>query len=86
MAIQYFAKVTASDHETFQRIVKHYPAASYADWHLREASLMAEWRARRHAIQLVKVTPKEFIDYCERKKAPRDIITFKAFVCDKGSR
>lgn len=86
MAIQYFAKVTAGDHEVFQRTVKHYPASSYSDWHLRESSLMAEWRNRRHAVQLVKVTPKEFKEHCERTGAPSDIITFKAFVCDKGGR
>jgi len=85
MAIQYFAKVTASDHETFQRIVKHYPAASYADWHMREAARMAEWRGRRHAVKLVPVTPKEFLAHCEKTGAPPDIITFKAFLCDKGS-
>jgi hypothetical protein len=84
MAIQYFAKVTAADHETFQRIVKHYPSASYADWHLREASKIAEWRARRHTIQFVKITPQEFIDHCERTGAPRDIVTFKAVICEKG--
>lgn len=84
MAIQYFAKVTASDHEAFQRLVKHYPLSTYADWHLKEASRMADWRARRHAIKMVAVTPQEFVDYCESKNAPKDIITFKAFIIEKG--
>ncbi len=81
MAVQYFAKVTAAEHEALQNLVKHYPAASYADWHLKETARMAEWRARRHAIQMVKITPQEFIDYCDRTGSPRDIITFKAFLC-----
>ncbi|UYN96508.1 MAG: hypothetical protein KIT25_06125 [Enhydrobacter sp.] len=84
MAIQYFAKVTAADHETFQRIVKHYPLSSYADWHLKETARAAEWRGRRHSVQFVKITPKEFTDHCERTGAPRDIVTFKALVCAKG--
>ena len=50
MAVQYFAKVSATDHEKLQKLVKHYPASSYADWHLKEAARMAEWRARRHSI------------------------------------
>ena len=57
MAVQYFAKVSATDHEKLQKLVKHYPASSYADWHLKEAARMAEWRARRHTIQMVPVTP-----------------------------
>ena len=40
-----------------------------------------QWRARRHTIQTVKITAKEFIDYCDRTGSPRDIITFKAFLC-----
>jgi len=84
MAVQYFAKVTAADHEVFQQIVKHYPASSYSDWHLRESSRAAEWRARRHAIVFVKITPKEFTDHCDRTGAARDIVTFKKLVCDKG--
>ena len=42
---------------------------------------MAEWRARRHTIQMVPVTPEEFAAYCERTGSPCDIITFKAFIC-----
>lgn len=84
MAIQYFAKVTASDHETFQKIVKHYPLSSYNDWHLKESSRIADWRGRRHTIRMVPVTPKEFTDYCTRKNVPQDIITFKAFLEEKG--
>lgn len=84
MAIQYFAKVTASDHEVLQRIVKHYPLSSYADWHLKEMSRMSDWRSRRHAIKMVPVTPQEFEEYCKLKGVPSDIITFKAFVCEKG--
>ena len=80
MAVQYFAKVTASDHETFQKIVKHYPMSSFADWSLREQARMAEWRARRHSVLSVKVTPQEFIDFCEKTGAAKDIITFKAFL------
>jgi hypothetical protein len=84
-SIQYFAKVTANDHEVFQRTVKHYPGASYADWHMREAARMAEWRARRHAIKMVPITPKEFADHCAKTGKPSDIITFKAFLIDKAS-
>jgi len=44
MAVQYFARVkSASDHEAFQRIVRHYPACSYEEWHFREAKKMADW-------------------------------------------
>ena len=81
MAVQYFAKVSAVDHEQFQKLVKHYPANSFADWQMKEQVRMAEWRARRHSIQMVPVTPKEFADYCERTGSPCDIITFKAFIC-----
>lgn len=84
MAIQYFAKVTASDHEVLQRTVKHYPLSSYADWHMKEMSRMADWRSRRHAIKMVPVTPEEFEAYCKKNGVPSDIITFKAFVCEKG--
>jgi len=84
MAIQYFAKVTASDHEVFQRTVKHYPASSYSDWHILEAARMAEWRARRHTIKMVAITPKEFADHCAKTGKPSDIITFKAFLIDKA--
>ena len=84
MAIQYFAKVTASDHEVLQRTVKHYPLSSYADWHMKEMNRMTDWRSRRHAIKMVPVTPEEFEAYCKKKGVPSDIITFKAFVCEKG--
>ena len=84
MAIQYFAKVTASDHETLQRIVKHYPLSSYADWHLKEMSRMSDWRSRRHAIKMVPVTPEEFEEYRNHKGLPSDIITFNPFVSEKG--
>ena len=81
MAVQYFAKVSATDHEKLQKLVKHYPASSYADRHLKEAARMAAWRARRHSIQMVPVTPEEFAAHCERTGEPCDIITFKAFIC-----
>ncbi len=81
MAVQYFAKVSAVDHEQLQKLVKHYPAASYADWQMKEQVRMAEWRARRHSIQMVPITPQEFVDYCDRTGSARDIITFKAFLC-----
>ena len=81
MAVQHFASVTATDHEKLQKLVKHYPASSYADWCLKEDARKAEWRARRHTIQMVKVTPEEFAAFCERTGSPCDIITFKAFIC-----
>ena len=46
-----------------------------------EAAGMAEWRARRHTIQMVQVAPEEFAACCERIGSPPDIITFKAFIC-----
>ena len=43
MAIQYFARVrSATDHEAFQRVVKHYPSCTYDEWHFREAKKMAD--------------------------------------------
>jgi hypothetical protein len=51
---------------------------------MKEMSRMADWRSRRHTIKMVPVTPQEFEDYCRKKGVPSDIITFKAFVCEKG--
>jgi hypothetical protein len=80
MAVQYFAKVTAADHETFQKTVKHYPLSSYGDWCLKEQARMAEWKARRHSVLWVKVTPAEFQAFCEKTGATPDIITFRSFL------
>ena len=85
MAIQYFAKVrSATDHETFRRIVKHYPSCTFEEWHFREAKKMADWKGRRHAVKLVEITPVEFTAYCNRTGRPSDISTFLAAVSDKG--
>ena len=85
MAIQYFAKVrAAADHETFQRIVKHYPSCTFEEWRFREAKKMADWKGRRHAVRLVEITPAEFTAYCKSTGKPSDISTFLAAVSDKG--
>ena len=85
MSVQYFARVkSAEDHEAFQKLVKYYPSCSYEDWQFREQKKMADWKSRRHAIKMVPVTPQEFEEYCKQKGVPSDIITFKAFVCEKG--
>ena len=78
MAVQYFAKVSATDHEKLQKLVKHYPASSYADWHLKEAARMAEWRARRHTIQMVPVTPEEFAAYIAQQQKTWKLIVERA--------
>jgi hypothetical protein len=85
MAIQYFAKVSsAADHETFQRIVKHYPACSFEEWQFREAKKISDWKGRRHAVKLVAITPSEFTAYCQRTGRASDISTFLAAVTEKG--
>ena len=85
MAIQYFARVkSASDHEAFQRIVRHYPSCSYEEWHFREAKKMADWRSRRHVCKMVDITPAEFSEYCERTGAKPDISTFLKVLSDNA--
>lgn len=85
MAVQYFARVkSASDHEALQRIVRHYPSCSYEEWHFREAKKMADWKARRHAVKMVDVTPAEFTDYCQKRGAKPDLTTFLKFLSDKA--
>ena len=85
MSIQYFAGVkSAEDHAAFQRIVRHYPSCSYEEWHFREAKKMADWKARRHAVKVVNVTPAEFTAYCEKTKAKSDLTTFLKFIADKA--
>jgi hypothetical protein len=85
MTIQYFARVkSAEDHEAFQRIVRHYPSCSFEEWHFREAKKMADWKARRHAVKMVDVTPAEFKAYCEKTKAKPDLTTFLKFLTDKA--
>src|SRR5688572_3145330 len=74
MTVQYFARVkSASDHEAFQKLVRHYPSCSYEEWHFREAKKMADWKSRRHAVKMVDVTPAEFTAYCEKTKARPDL-------------
>jgi hypothetical protein len=86
MAIQYFARVkSVSDHEAFQRIVRHYPSCSYEEWHFREAKKMADWRSRRHVCKMVDITPAEFSEYCERTGAKPDISTFLKVLSDKAT-
>ena len=83
MTVQYFARVkSASDHEALQKIVRHYPSCSYEEWHFREAKKMADWKARRHAVKMVDVTPAEFTAYCEKTKARPDLTTFLKFLTD----
>ena len=85
MAVQYFARVkSASDHEALQKIVRHYPSCSYEEWHFREAKKMADWKARRHAVKMVDVTPAEFTAYCEKRDAKPDLTTFLKFLTDKA--
>lgn len=86
MAIQYFARVRSqSDHEAFQRIVRHYPSCTYEEWHFREAKKMADWKSRRHVVKLVDISPAEFTDYCKRTGARPDISTFLKVLSDKAS-
>jgi hypothetical protein len=85
MTVQYFACVkSASDHEALQKLVRHYPSCSYEEWHFREAKKMADWKARRHAVKMVDVTPAEFTAYCEKNKARPDLTTFLKFLTDKA--
>jgi hypothetical protein len=85
MAIQYFARVrSATDHEAFQRIVKHYPSCTYEEWHFRETKKMADWRARRHVCKMVDIAPAEFSEYCERTGAKPDLTTFLKVLSDKA--
>jgi len=85
MTVQYFARVkSASDHEAFQRIVRHYPSCSFEEWHFREAKKMSDWKARRHAIKMVDITPAEFSTYCEKTGAKPDLTTFLKVLADKA--
>ena len=85
MTVQYFARVkSASDHEALQKLVRHYPSCSYEEWHFREAKKMADWKARRHAVKMVDVTPAEFTAYCEKTKARPDLTTFLKFSDRQG--
>jgi len=85
MAIQYFAKIrSAADHEAFQKIVRHYPSCTYDEWHFRETKKMADWRARRHSVKMVEISPDEFTAYCERTGAQPDLTTFQAVIIEKG--
>jgi hypothetical protein len=86
MAIQYFARVkSATDHEAFQRIVRHYPSCTYEEWHFREAKKMADWRSRRHVCKMVDISPAEFTAYCEKTGARPDLTTFLKVLSDKAS-
>jgi len=86
MATQYFPKVTAADHEVFQRIVRHYPGRPYAEWQELQAKKIADWASRRSEIVMVDITPDEFTAHCERTGARPDISTFTAIIVAKGSR
>ena len=73
MTVQYFARVkSASDHEAFQKLVRHYPSCSYEEWHFREAKKMADWKARRHAVKMVDVTPAEWHEVIDVNDGSRD--------------
>ena len=49
-----------------------------------ETKKMADWKARRHAVKMVDVTPAEFTAYCEKTKAKPDLTTFLKFLTDKA--
>jgi len=85
MSVQYFAKVKSpQEHEAFQKLVKYYPSCSYEDWKFREQKKMADWKARRHAIKMVDISPAEFEDYCKKNKKPADLTTFLKALTDKA--
>ena len=45
---------------------------------------MADWKARRHVVKMVDVTPAEFTAYCEKTEAKPDLTTFLKFLTDKA--
>jgi len=83
MSVQYFAKVkTPEDHAAFQQLVRHYPSCTYEEWLFREQKKMADWKAKRHAIKMVEITPKLFKSYCEKLNKPADLTTFLKALTD----
>lgn len=87
MAIRYLADVqSATEHEAFQRVVKLYPAYPYDEWGKRQSKNFADLVAAGHEVRMVKVTADEFVAYCDRTRAKRDINTFFGFVSEAGKR
>ena len=85
MSVQYFVRVKSpEDHEAFQKLVKYYPSCSFEDWKFREQKKMADWKARRHAIKMVDITPAEFANYCKNNGKPADLTTFLKALTDKA--
>jgi len=81
-----FARVrSATDHEAFQRVVKHYPSCTYEEWQLPRSQEDGRLEEPPACVKMVDISPPSFTAYCERTGAHPDLTTFLKVLSDKAS-
>jgi len=85
MAKRYILLMSPENDEAFRNLVKFYPAGSYDKWLYLQAKEIERIKAVGDEPVEVEVTPDEFIRYCDRTGAQRNINTLRALAFAKGS-